>query len=124
MTWRANRRAARSRWPDGKLRVRLARHHRDPVATFEGWSSQWLAPGFRNWSILPLLRRSTCRSSRSRARNDGYGSMRQIDEIANYSRGPVELQKLADCGHDPFRDAPRRMLDLCAAFVSRVCKTA
>ena len=123
MTWRAIA-EQRARWPDGKLRVRFARHHRDPAATFEGWTGQWLAPGFRNWSILPLLPTIHVPLLAVQGEDDGYGSMRQIDEIANYSRGPVELQKLADCGHDPFRDAPRRMLDLCAAFVSRVCESA
>ena len=66
-----------------------------------------------------------CRSSRCRARTIVYGSMRQIDEIANHRRRPGRgWRSSSDCGHDPFRDAPRRMLDLCAAFVSRVCETA
>jgi pimeloyl-ACP methyl ester carboxylesterase len=120
VTWRAIA-EQRTRWGDGKLRVRLARHHRDPAATFEGWTGQWLAPEFRNWSILPLLPAIRVPLLAVQGVDDSYGSMRQIDEIANHAGGPVELQKLADCGHDPFRDAPNRMLDLCAGFVSRVC---
>lgn len=123
VTWRAIA-EARARWSDGKLRVRLARHHRDPAAVFEGWTSQWLAPEFRNWSILPLLREVRVPLLAVQGEDDIYGTMRQIDEIASRAAGSVELAKLEACGHDPFREAPRRMLELCAAFVSRLCGSA
>jgi pimeloyl-ACP methyl ester carboxylesterase len=51
--------------------------------------------------------------------DDGYGTMAQVEAIARCSGGPVQLEKLEDCGHDPFRDQPRRTLDLCAAFIAR-----
>jgi pimeloyl-ACP methyl ester carboxylesterase len=122
VTWRAIA-EQRARWPDGKLRVRLARHHRDPAAAFAGWTGQWLAPEFRNWSILKLLPLIRVPLLAAQGEDDIYGTMRQVDEIAARAAGPVEVAKLTDCGHDPFRDAPRRMLELCAAFVSRVCES-
>jgi pimeloyl-ACP methyl ester carboxylesterase len=119
VTWRAIA-EQRASWGDGKLRLRLARHHRDPAAAFEGWTSQWLAPEFRNWSILPLLPAIRAPLLAVQGEDDGYGTMRQIDEIASHAAGPVELVKLQGSGHDPFRDAPERMLDLCAEFVARL----
>ncbi len=124
MTWRAIERQ-REAWQDGALRGRLQRHHRNVDATFAAWSDMWLAPGFRGWTIVPLLAGDpACPLLAAQGIDDEYGTMAQIDAIASYASGPVQVEKLAPCGHDPFRDRPRRMLDLCAAFVSRVCETA
>ena len=43
-------------------------------------------------------------------------------ELAN-ADGPVEVRKLAQCGHDPFRDRPDDMLDLCTRFIAGLAET-
>jgi pimeloyl-ACP methyl ester carboxylesterase len=116
ITWRAIERQ-RGDWASGPLRARLQRHHRDADAMFEAWASFWLAPEFRGWSIVPLLATIRAPLLAVQGEDDAYGTMRQIDEIAAAAAGPVELAKLAACGHDPFRDQTARMLDLCAGFV-------
>jgi pimeloyl-ACP methyl ester carboxylesterase len=117
VTWRAIA-EQRASWGDGKLRIRLARHHRDPAAAFEGWAGQWLSPAFRNWTIVALLPAIRVPLLAVQGAADIYGTMRQIDEIARHAGGPVELATLEASGHDPFRDAPERMLELCAGFVA------
>jgi pimeloyl-ACP methyl ester carboxylesterase len=107
-------------WPDGALRARLARHHRDPDAMFRSWAAIWLAPEFRGWSIAPLLPAVTVPLLAIQGDADTHGTMRQLDTLAERSGGPVELVKLADCGHDPFRDQPAIVLDRCAAFIGRL----
>jgi pimeloyl-ACP methyl ester carboxylesterase len=119
ITWRAIERQ-REDWSSGTLRARLARHHRDVDAMFGAWASFWLAPEFRDWSIVPLLPRIRVPLLAIQGDDDGYGTMRQIDEIAGAASGPVERATLARCGHDPFRDQPEPMLDLCAAFIGRL----
>ncbi len=44
--------------------------------------------------------------------------MRQRDEIARLACGPVEVERLDQCGHDPFRDQPERTLARAAAFIA------
>ncbi|HUK58077.1 MAG TPA: alpha/beta hydrolase [Stellaceae bacterium] len=119
MTWRAieDQRAA---WRNGVLKARLARHHRDPDATFAAWADHWLDEKFRGWSIVPELRHITAPLLVFQGESDIYGSMRQVDEIAAHAGGPVELQKLAGCGHDPFRDKTDEVLAHCADFVGRL----
>jgi pimeloyl-ACP methyl ester carboxylesterase len=117
VTWRAIKRQ-RAAWPDGRLRAGLARHHRDPDAAFAGWSGHWLSPEFRGWSIVPMLRAITVPLLAVQGAEDIYGTMQQIDEIARASGGPVTLAKLPGCSHDPFRDQPDRMLELCADFIA------
>ncbi len=110
----------RAQWADGALKQRLLRHHRDPDATFTSWSDHWLAPEFRGWTIVPRLKAITAPLLVMQGEDDIYGSMRQIDEIAAHAGGPVELVKLAGCGHDPFRDRPADVLELCAGYVARL----
>jgi pimeloyl-ACP methyl ester carboxylesterase len=120
-TWRTIERQ-RADWPDGRLRARLARHHRDAAAAFEGWAGHWLSPAFRGWSIVPLLSAIRVPLLAVQGEDDRYGTMRQIDEIARCAAGPVELAKLESCGHDPFRDAPERVLELCASFIAALAQ--
>lgn len=117
VTWRAIEQQ-RDAWKDGGLRGRLARHHRDVDATFQAWAGMWLAPEFRGWGIIPRLRSIKCPLLAVQGVEDEYGTMAQIDEIACSVAGPVRVEKLARCGHDPFRDQPDRMLDLCTRFIA------
>jgi pimeloyl-ACP methyl ester carboxylesterase len=116
VTWREIARQ-RALWP-GALRAGLARYHRDPDATFGAWADFWLAPAFRGWSILPLLAAVRCPILAVQGEDDPYGSPAQIEAIAAHAPGPVRLEKLPACGHDPFRDRREHMLALCADFIA------
>jgi pimeloyl-ACP methyl ester carboxylesterase len=99
------------------LRDKLARYHADIDSAFYGWNDIWLDPAFRQWSISAEL--STIRKPliAIQGHDDNYGTMKQIDTIA--ARVPhTRLVKLDTCGHSPHRDAPDRLNDAIAAFVS------
>lgn len=107
-------------WPNGVLRRRLARHHRDPDAMFRAWAKIWLSPEFRGWSIAPLLPAVTVPLLAIQGIDDTHGTMRQVDAIAEHAQGPVAIEKLEACGHDPFRDHPEFVLARCAGFVAQL----
>src|SRR3954451_23554762 len=44
-------REARRAYDRGELRERMAHHHDDPDAAFNGWCDVWLDPAFRDWSL-------------------------------------------------------------------------
>ncbi len=117
ITWQAIS-EQRAQWAISPLRARLARYHRDPDAMFYSWADIWLSPELRGWSIEPLLTRIRVPVLAIQGDQDSHGSMLQIDNIARFSGGPVRLEKLDECGHDPFRDHPERMLALCADFIA------
>jgi pimeloyl-ACP methyl ester carboxylesterase len=50
-------------------------------------------------------------------RDDEYGTMAQLDEIARRVKGRCELLKLDKCGHAPFRDQPEAVLSRIESFV-------
>ncbi len=91
---------ARRDFLDGDLRVRLARHHRDPDAAFLGWNDVWLSPGFRSWDLRPLLDRITAPVLGIQGTADPYGTAAHVEAVRDTVRGPVELLVL-DCGHAP-----------------------
>ena len=46
--------------------------------------------------------------------------MVHIEAIATQASGPVELVKLAHCGHSPHRDQPQAVLEALTRFVARL----
>ncbi|MGH8692538.1 MAG: alpha/beta fold hydrolase [Burkholderiales bacterium] len=112
---------AREAFEKTDLEEKLGRYHRDARKTFYGWADVWLDPGFESWDIrgeyLPGVR---CPVLAIQGRDDEYGTMAQLDEIARRVGGPCELLKLDNCGHAPFRDRPEETLKAVVRFVDSV----
>ena len=109
----------------GDLRQRLARYHADVDCAFWQWNDIWLSAEFRSFDI-----QQECASIKApvlaiQGVEDPYGSMRQIDSIADAlaahavtaGNAGVKLEKLASCGHSPHRDQPERTLAAVSAFL-------
>jgi len=102
------------------LPQKLARHHADAVRTFRGWNDIWLHPDFRAWNIEEVLPRITCPMLAIQGFDDEYGTMAQLEAIAKQTGGPIELLRLANCGHSPHRDQPRAVLEAMSRFIDRL----
>lgn len=105
-------------WNGSVLRERLARYHRDVDATFNGWAQVWEKLRAIDWTIEAELHHITCPVLAVQGRQDTHGTMIHIERIAQLARGPVTLEKLEACGHDPFRDQSARMLELLSGFIA------
>jgi len=110
--------AAREAFEKTDLKEKLGRYHRDAGKTFYGWADVWLDPEFKGWDIrdqyLPGVR---CPVLAIQGRDDEYGTMAQLDEIARRVGGPCELLKLDHCGHSPFRDQPEVVIGKVSDFI-------
>jgi pimeloyl-ACP methyl ester carboxylesterase len=103
------------------LPARLGRYHRDVRKTFYGWADVWLDPQFEGWDIRDdYLPNIACPVLAIQGYGDEYGTMQQLDEIARRVKAPVELAKLQDCGHAPFRDQPETVLQKTIQFIGRI----
>jgi pimeloyl-ACP methyl ester carboxylesterase/GNAT superfamily N-acetyltransferase len=109
-------RQAREAYKSGGLRVRLARHHRDPDAAFFGWNDVWLDPQFPSWQITSELDQITCPLLLIQGERDQYGTMAQLDAIEERARGPVRRVHL-DCQHSPPTELPEQTVAAIAEFV-------
>ena len=102
-------REAREAFDGGELRERMARHHDDPDAAFDGWCDVWLDPAFRDWSLESDADRVTCPLLLIQGADDPYGTLDQLDRIEARVCGPVE-RLVVPGGHSPHLEAPGEVL--------------
>jgi pimeloyl-ACP methyl ester carboxylesterase len=107
-----------TRWRESNLRERLARHHDHVDVAFHGWRDVWLDPAFREWNLEEFLPYVTCPLLLIQGTGDQYGTLRQVDAIADQVAGPVDVLVLDDCGHSPHRDRPEDVLAAARRFVA------
>jgi pimeloyl-ACP methyl ester carboxylesterase len=113
-------RAAGTAWRTTDLPERLGRYHTDPERVFRAWHDTWLSPAFRDWNIEPCLAGIGCPILAIQGEDDEYATMAQIDAIAAEATASprVEQLRLPHCGHSPYRDQPRAVLDAIGRLVS------
>jgi pimeloyl-ACP methyl ester carboxylesterase len=105
----------------GDLEARLARYHgRQTRATFFNWADTWLADAFRDWNIEACLPQIRCAVLVLQGLDDPYGTSRQATAIAAGIGARARQVLLADCGHTPHREAPRRTLEAIRDFSARL----
>ena len=111
--------AAKVTYETTDFREKLGRYHDDVDSAFRGWNDIWLDPDFRPWNIESVLPAIRCPILAIQGEDDEYGTMQQIDRIANgASAARVELVKLADCGHSPHRDQPDAVIAAVRRFLA------
>jgi pimeloyl-ACP methyl ester carboxylesterase len=101
------------------LRERMARHHADPTVTFSGWCDVWLDPEFRDWNLEALLPQITAPTLVIQGRDDEYGTLAQVEAVAQGVSGPVE-QLVVPGGHAPHLEQPERVLAAVGDFARRL----
>jgi pimeloyl-ACP methyl ester carboxylesterase len=111
---------AKESYEAGKLRDRMARHHRDPDLTFRGWNDAWLHPEFRAWNIEEAIDYIRVPVLAIQGRNDQYGSAIQIEALEQRLYSPLEAVFLDDCRHSPFFDQPQQTLSAITDFIARL----
>ena len=111
---------ARDAWATTDLRTRMAKYHDDPEATFRGWNDAWLNPAFRNWNVSDCIDYLRIPTLAIQGSEDQYGTQAQVDELAERSYAPVDVEILENCRHSPHQDQPERTLAAVADFVARL----
>ena len=103
------------------LRARLERHHGPNVdRLFESWTNLWLSEEFRNWNITEYLPPITCPALVIQGRDDEYGTLRQMDTIAESVAGRVETLVIDRCGHSPHIDQPQTVETAAVRFLRSI----
>jgi len=100
---------------------RLARHHRDPEATFRGWADAWLSDEFRNWNIEAEVAAIDCPLLAIQGEDDQYGTSLQIERLTGLSPQAKALM-LPGCRHSPHQEQPAVVLAALTAFVAGLAR--
>jgi pimeloyl-ACP methyl ester carboxylesterase len=109
----------RETFESGRLRERMARHHRNPDAAFRGWCDVWLDPEFRDWNLESLLPKIQAPALLIQGSDDEYGTLAQIDAIERGIAGPSE-KLIVGGGHSPHLEHPDEVPDAIASFIERL----
>jgi pimeloyl-ACP methyl ester carboxylesterase len=107
---------ARDAFGTADLRSRLARFHKDVDCAFWQWNDVWLSDEFRAFDIRSECRRITAPVLAIQGRDDVYGTLAQVEEIAP-TQGPFACHVIEQCGHSPHRDQPAAVLERVRTFL-------
>ena len=108
---------ARRAFTDDGLRERMARHHDDPDAAFRGWSDVWLDPGFVTWDLGADAARVTAPTLVIQGREDAYGTLAQVQRIADSIGNSVTTVVLPG-GHSPHLERPEDVVQAITEFAA------
>jgi pimeloyl-ACP methyl ester carboxylesterase len=112
---------AKTAYETGDLKMRLARHHRDPDNAFHGWNGAWLDPGFGAWNIAEAIDYFRIPVLAIQGADDQYGSLAQIRAIEDRSYAPVDVEIIENCRHSPHAEQTEKAVaaigDFCARLV-------
>lgn len=113
---------ARNRFETGDLRSKLAKYHDDPIGAFLGWNDVWLHPEFRSWDVTEVIDYIRVPILAIQGRQDQYGTLAQIEVIAERAYCPVDLLVVEDCGHSPHLEQAGNVVTEVAQFVTRLAR--
>jgi pimeloyl-ACP methyl ester carboxylesterase len=108
---------ARQAYQTGLLKERLARYHSDVESAFWQWNDVWLSGEFRSFDIRAECARITAPLLMVQGLQDEYGTMLQLDAIAQAAPHARRLE-LAPCGHSPHRDQPAALTQAVVEFLT------
>lgn len=109
--------AARLAFATHDLAARLGKYHRDAQHTFSGWADSWLSPEFAAWNVEEVLDTITCPVLAIQGDADPYGTLRQIDVIAERCSSEVDRLVLPGVEHAPHLESVELVLDRVANFM-------
>lgn len=103
---------------EANLRAGLAKYHGDNVdSTFWGWSDAWLHPDFMQWNIEEYLPHIALPQLVIQGKDDQYGTVAQVEAIAQQSAGSVRVCLMENCGHSPYKEQAQKSLQEMADFI-------
>ena len=115
-------RSAKETFADPKQFAKLGQLHGDKARwVLDAWAETWLAPQFRQWSLVEQLKNVTCPALVIHGDNDEYGSQAFPETIAAEVSGPTQMEILRGCGHIPHREHPNTFLRLVNEFLRHYC---
>ncbi len=111
---------ARKSFASGALREKLKHWHADVDSAFRSWNEPWLDPAFRTWDITEVLGYIRVPILVVQGENDQYGTIKQVEVVAQECTCPVETALLPGVRHVPYREAPELTLNIVAGFLNRL----
>lgn len=101
---------------DSDMAARMAKYHRDPVATFRGWADAWLSDGFADWNVEAELDKIVAPVLVIQGREDQFGTLAQVRAVTDRVAGARSLI-LEACRHVPHLEKPTEVMSGIVKFM-------
>ncbi|RAJ88078.1 pimeloyl-ACP methyl ester carboxylesterase [Chitinophaga dinghuensis] len=100
------------------LKKKLEKYHGDKTeAVFHMWADTWLSNAFRSWDITDFLPGIKCPVLVIQGESDEYGTIAQVEGIAQQVSGEASVYMIPGIGHTPHKEAAQPVLDRAAVFI-------
>lgn len=100
----------------------LKKYHGDRYKeVFFAWNDIWLTPAFTEWDITHLLSKVHCPQLIIQGKDDQYGTLKQVDTIARFTKGKTQTLILDQCGHAPHKEQKSSILTSAVSFIESIC---
>lgn len=99
------------------LSNKLKKYHGDKVEIiFKAWTLTWTSEEFRLWNVQKLMENITCDLLFIQGTLDEFGSLNQVYDTINVSKGRAEMFIIPDIGHNPHKENPELILESIKKF--------
>jgi len=117
-------RQAKEEYLKSNLFEKLKKYHGvNTDCAFRGWNEAWLHPDFLSWNIEEYLPGINVPILIIQGEDDNYGTIAQVETIAEKTGGISEIEMLAECGHSPHKDRGDTVLEVMKRFIKKILKT-
>ncbi|MBT8356821.1 MAG: alpha/beta hydrolase [Deltaproteobacteria bacterium] len=117
-------RQAKEEYLKGNLAEKLKKYHgANTECAFRGWNEAWLHPDFLSWNIEEYLPGINAPILIIQGEDDNYGTIAQVETIAEKTSGISEIRMLTECGHSPHKDRGDTVLEVMQRFIKKILKT-
>jgi pimeloyl-ACP methyl ester carboxylesterase len=113
-------RAALPYFHQGKFEGLKKYHGERYKEVFMAWNNIWLDPEFKSWNISSLLDQITCPQLIIQGKSDQYGTLKQVETIADLTAGQSTIFTPKDCNHAPHKENEKETLLEVKAFITAI----
>ena len=107
-------------WQTGRL-AGLERHHgKKTQSVFQRWYDVWTSPEFLDWNIEDCLENIKIPLLIMQGSGDQYGTVRQVESIAQRSAGRSQTALIEEAAHSPHLEAPDSVFLYMSEFIGSV----
>lgn len=115
--------AAVTQYNTTDLQQRLEKYHGNKTDTvFKAWTQTWLRKSFSSWNIEHFLTSIECPVLIIQGEQDEYGSIKQVEAIAERVKGEVEVCMIPETGHTPHKEKQLEVLERSLQFIIKHCR--
>lgn len=106
---------------DEELMEKFVKYHGDHAEQIlNDWKNIWLSKEFRSWNIESCLPEIKCPVLVIQGEDDEYGTVAQVDAIADQVSGAADKLLIPNCGHRPHHQAREIVLPEMARFIKNM----